>query len=247
MRDTHNGDCERLNEALAKIYPPEFISKLAKDFKISDSTIMDQALKGAASVYLAQRNEELTSESEHAFFLKIIEINSLAAQLLERLASLSELEKDRFWLPLRYKPLFAPNSEPETYFGYPISKHICHNGAIAIHCPNEYLVEQSVQLLSRLVDHAISRRKPDTGGHPSSDALRMWVINMQTLWESLLKRPFTHAQDAGIPTSPAFSFCQTALAPLDPSVKTSLIGTTMRKVIEETPVALRLRNRRKLP
>jgi hypothetical protein len=238
MRDTHDGSSERLDEALAQIYPPEFISKLANDFKISDSTILDQALKGAASVYLTQRSEELTSDNEHAFLCKITEIKSVAAQLLEWLASLSELEKDRFWLPLRHKPLFAPNSEPETYFGYPISKHICHDGAIAIHCPNEYLVEQSVQLLSRLVDHAISRIQPDKGGRPSSEALRMWVINMQYLWETFLKRPFTYAQHSGEPASLAFSFCQRVMEPLDSSVRTSLIGTTMRRLIDE-------RNRRK--
>ncbi|MBF0169456.1 MAG: hypothetical protein HQL45_17770 [Alphaproteobacteria bacterium] len=94
---------------------------------------------------------------------------------------------------------------------------------------------QSVEILKERSAEALSRLEKDKGGPRSSEAMRMWVINLRNLWVDVLKRPFTVDHHKGEGITPAFEFCWQAMKIYAPSVNKSALITAMRKVISEYP------------
>lgn len=240
----------RLKRIAAKKYPPQFISELAKEFEISkraDVAVLKKVLRLAAHVYLVQRNDKSHEPKIREQSTELSIINKRAQELENALACLSGPVSDLFWAPLRYVPSeYTLNSEISEYFGYPVTRHTIDPTKKTINFPKEGQIQKAVHLISNLADHALRRLVPDKGGRPTSEALRIWVVNMQRFWEKQLGRPFTHYQHNQTPVSSAFLFCQRTLRPLDGSISTILLGTTIRAVIKETPKSLRLKKSRKV-
>jgi len=238
------------NATAAKPYTREFISNLAKTFGISrkaEVTKLRKALRLAAWVYLNQKDDERHEIKIHDLNIELKKIDKCAERLKKTLQRLPDPVEDLYWAPLRFIPVeYYLNSEATTFLDYPIARHSIGPDALSIDFPNEIKIKNTVELISNLARHALKRNQPDKGGRPTSNALRMWVINMQHLWEKVLRRRFTFRQHQGTPVSKAFRFCQQALHVLDPSVTTTVLGTAMRNVIKNTPESLRLSKSRKV-
>lgn len=239
----------RLRRLALKKYPPQFISELANEFAISnraDLATLTKVLHLAAWVYLDQKSDESDEPKLRNLTMELAQIERRANKLANTLNYLSEPVTELLWAPLRHVPIeYFMDLEVSHYFGYPVARHRIGSNAKSIIFPNEHQITKAIWLISNLANHALRRTKPDKGGRPKSEALRMWVINMQRFWEKQLGRRFTYNQHKPTPIRSAFLFCQKALRPIDNSISAALLGTTIRTVIKETPKAMRVRKSRK--
>lgn len=241
----------RKNWAAERIYTADFVSRLTEEFDILGSADIETLKRGlcySAAVYQIQKQEENSELNAPDVDVKaeLEKIQKRANALKQALDSMSAVTRDLYWTPLQYRPFeFYLAPHPPDFFGYPIYWRTLGEGKVFIEWPDEPRVTGGISFVANLARQAISRTQPDKGGRPKSEALRIWVINMQSLWEKGLGRPFSYSQHQGAPVSTAYRFCWQVLQPLDSTITVALLGTTMRAVISQTPKRLRLRKSRK--
>jgi hypothetical protein len=246
------------DKALAgKCYTPEFYTRLKQKFKINDPeqiARIQECLAFAAYLYLEGKKEQ----AEHAkkpklapIRKKMREIQLVANQLNAELEGLSGPANDLFWSGQRWieaDKFFI--STDSSVFGHTIVRHEFPSGAKSVSVLRESQIREAVRIIGNLASAASAAKSPK-GGRPADEALRMWVINAQAIWEKILNRTFNFYEYDGIPATGAFLFYEMALKPLDPTVTSASLKTAIRKAIKLKPAARRntpaRRNKQKPP
>lgn len=93
-------------------------------------------------------------------------------------------------------------------------------------------IARLVEGLGMIAEEASGRVSPQKAGTRRSEALRLWISNVQLIWTDLLGRPFTRDfLSNGEPVSEAARFCIAAFAPIDPKTPKTRVDNAMRQHI----------------
>jgi len=188
-----------------------------------------EQLEGSGDIYSYHRTnvDDRPTPSEQAAALR--EIGHLAAKLSQRLEDLDDATTDAFWRIASHQP-HPFEAETETPFGHKIERIDMPDEGFLLLCDDEESIRRSIRIIQNVAAHVEAGLPQAQGGPSGSEGIRMWVLNMVSLWEEILGRKFTLDYHQGQPISDAARFTVEALQVIDPNVPTSRIVTGMRKV-----------------
>lgn len=220
------------------LYGQKFVSELANEFGIKKKKQLRENLIVAATIYFEQSNLQLSAPTIKSVRETILEIDKLAHEFATKLKSLERPASELYWYPQRHlqrdllSDFYVFSEIEKSLFGHRINRRTDASGAVSVEILKEDQIREAVCIASNLARFAVGRLKIDEGGHPRNEGLRIWILYMQTMWETVLKRRFTYDAIKGIGVTDAFRFCEKALKPLD-SIPSTVLGTAMRAAIKD--------------
>ncbi len=222
------------------IYSDEEIHRLATTFEIIGEDQIEELrmrLEGSANIYRIHHNNNDAAPRPGEMKAAIEEIDKLVTQLTDRLENIDdwtwrylwhhERSLDRFHV---LKGIPEETTVEKTEFGHTITRFPDNRGGMYISCIGQKEHFESLKILKNYCNAAIELIPPDKGARRKSEGLRMWAINMLSLWTELLDREFTIIRHKGEPVSDAARFCCEAFKTVDASVPQSLVITTLEQV-----------------
>lgn len=176
------------------------------------------------------------------------ELQDLAAHvsgLRQAVENLTPQAQRRIWnFDLRARSEIWPPDRMTSSFGHKADAYENKPGEWIFWFLDREKIEEAVEVLDNYTRAALDALPDLPPGRPgTSEGLRMWVLNAESLWTRVLERRFSCDWNKGQPVTLAAQFCLEMIRQLDPKVLPSLIETAMRKQIAES----RKRAKRKNP
>ncbi|RKQ64136.1 hypothetical protein [Oceanibaculum indicum] len=218
------------------------VYRLADLFEIEDRDDFAKFLNGTATVY---KNHKVTHDDRpRAKHIRaaLTEIETLAKQLGGKLAKLDELTEWRLWEPeSQVHHLAYYSDEAESPYGQWFHRNELEGGGRSAFYVGRLEILTAMDVLVNYSKAAKAKLPRETGGAPTSEALRMWVSSSARYWTETLGRPYTLDIHNGEGTTPAYWFCWECLSAFTNAHTKRQVATAMRKVGEDN------RRRAKLP
>lgn len=217
-------------------YSETAIQALAASYGISSPKAvaeMKDRLEGAASIYRTCWQNHDTAPRAHHMKAAISEIESLIDQLRDKLESMDDWTAELFWHgSMEVKGLLWDDNVKKSRFGHTIDRHKISDKETAIYYLNNDSLFEALEILKNYCQNARDQIRKDAGGRDGSEALRMWVLNIQKFWREVLQRPFRIDYHRGKPVSEAARFCVEAFKTIDPDIPARQIITATRKAVK---------------
>ncbi|MBI1220497.1 MAG: hypothetical protein GC186_18355 [Rhodobacteraceae bacterium] len=221
---------------LKETYTPEVFAALCEQFEIP-ADVRDELLRrleGGAAVWRRYHSrdepqppahhvrQELATLAKHAakFIASYRDLSDEARHALSRMHEHHMTRGVPDALTAASPPypyLRAPSEDPET-------------GVLTVDLGEIAGLIEGLQIVARDAADKVSGGRV---GKRRSEALRMWMVNIELIWEEVLKRPFTRdATSRGEPITEAARFCVEAYKPLDPALPASRVLNEMKLCIK---------------
>lgn len=224
-----------------KIYSDEEIERLTNEYKIPEEHVAEvrRRLEGAANVWRRWRSITDEAPKRREMMAALDDIEQRVDELSEQLETLDDKTAQLFWEPetlvrpfvhqqlLKFKKGEA--YERESPWGHGISFYELPNGDTLTASSGRQDLIEALTVIGNYCRHARERIPPDKGGSPQSEALRMWVINIASLWTDFLGSRFAYSKNRGSATA----FCIDAYQTVDPSCAEARVRTAVRRYIQE--------------
>ncbi len=225
---------ERQQTEAGSCYTPEFLEQIAREFDIDADQIptLRQILSFAAHLYWERKTEQAQTRTQRQIKKQVSDVHKAVRRLRSALDRLSPEAASHLWARQRDVDWLALLTDStKSPYGHTITR-IRHGDAVELRYLRTHQLEEAVDVIGNLAAEARECVRRDIGGRPSDEALWIWVVNMQNMWEKVLGSKFTYDAHGGEGITQAFSFCRTVLRPLDRRVTGTQLGTVMRKAIK---------------
>ena len=220
----------------ARYYTSEVINALASDFCIDGPEQIERfvdCLQFAARAYQNLKSEEDKRLRPKFILLQLQDVANLSAELKTKLDFLSPETQEILWRQGTLKFRAIPLLEVGLNYG-PMGETIVHRkidpDTHEFRFLNRDDIREAVELINNYARTALDNMSRDDGGLVPSEALSLWVSNMQEFWTNVLGRKF--AYNPSKRDTDATRFCREALKFLDPDVTATALSTAMRKAIK---------------
>lgn len=213
------------------IYTDAFVEALARDFRIGPERVpeLKRLLEDWADVY--RRHKYEYDDRRHITAGIKAELEEVKRRVEALKAALENVHPEtawRFWAPESGPGVEFPSFTRKKIFvgphGHTITKIRTGRKRYVIVRIEETDHFEVLTILRNYAETAIARLPHDKGGQFSSQALRMWLINVRAYFETDLSRPFTHKKEGA-------AFCVKAFKPIDSSIAESRLQREIQNLL----------------